>query len=880
MMKIFLAGDSTVAHYSTERRPMAGWGEGLEIQLQEHHPDVTLKNFSKGGATTKSFFEEGLWDNLLKEVQKDDLVIIQFGHNDQKVTAGVTANDYYCNLKQMVADVREREGEPILCTPVERRQVVDGVFEKTLAREQRAMIRLAREEKVYLIDLNEYSYLYFQYNSTPEKTREYFSWFGNGESDYYPAGSQDDTHLSVTGASEMGRFVYLRLRPYLQKERMFDDYYYGACMYPEVFSEEIVKADIKHMTEIGMNFARIGEFIWSTLEPEKDAYDFKFLENVIQWYQEAGIKLVLCIPTPTPPIWLTKDHPERCIHNIDGTVMSHGSRQHVCTNNPYFRDRSYKLTKKIAELADRYENIIGIQLDNEFKCHVDLCYCDTCRSRWTVWLEQEYGYIDNLNKKWGTRIWSEEYLSFDEIPVPTATPFLHHASLMNAFRRFTAETLNEFAAGLCHMIRMETSLPITHNSAMGFNLANEELFHELDFTGFDTYAPSANHPAYTINLDLWRNMKQNVDEFMLLETSTSHAGHIENYISPHPDKYLVTEVFSGFAAGLTAFTYWHFRGHRFGVEQPHSTVVTPWGEPGSGYEDVVESGKLIQKMKPHLAATEHKNASIGFIYSDEAKRFYNTESGGKYDYRGLITDYYGSLIRKGLSLEVIQETENFTPFKLLIMPFIRHISPATLAKVQDFVDKGGKVIFGPMTGDRTIELAQHNTNGLGELGEWLDISRVLQISMHDQYFLGTDGTASDPLDRMITLFKPANNWEVLLKTEDDRVFSAKGSVGKGEAVYLGALPREVNTSELWDAFVDKEIRPYDQDQELITVEGDLVKYRRESDTTIQFYVVNMTKETQTYQLKKDARDVFAEQDVATGDFTIDSYEYKILEISK
>ena len=42
----------------------------------------------------------------------------------------------------------------------------------------------------------------------------------------------------------------------------------------------------------------------------------------------------------------------------------------------------------------------------------------------------------------------------------------------------------------------------------------------------------------------------------------------------------------------------------------------------------------------------------------------------------------------------------------------------------------------------------------------------------------------------------------------------------------------------------------------------------------------MKQETQTYHLKKNARDVFAEQDVLAGDFTLGSYEYKILELTK
>src|SRR5699024_8225427 len=112
--------------------------------------------------------------------------------------------------------------------------------------------------------------------------------------------------------------------------------------------------------------------------------------------------------------------------------------------------------------------------------------------------------------------------------------------------------------------------------------------------GFDTYPAASNYPAYTMNVDRWRNVKPTNNEALLLETCTSHAGHIENYIPAAPDGWITAEFFAGFAGNLRAFNYWHFRNHRFGVEQPHSAVVTAWGEPDVGYEDVVANGKLLK----------------------------------------------------------------------------------------------------------------------------------------------------------------------------------------------------------------------------------------------------------------------------------------------
>lgn len=767
--------------------------------------------------------DEDGWGHLLEKIEKEDLVLITSVKS----------------IEEKVKAVQNKKGIPILVTSSNN----EG---------NKMMKQLWREEGIYFIDL-------FEYSSFVKE---------------YKAELSDNMH------EVMGKYVLQRLQPLLMESSMFNKYYYGACMYPELWSEEIVKADIKLMKSINMNFARIGEFIWSTLEPREGEYDLSFLENVISWYQEEDIDLVLCIPTPTPPIWMTKDHPERCIHNIDGTIMVHGSRQHACTNNAYFRDRAYLITQKIAKLADKFSNVIGIQLDNEFKCHVDLCYCDSCKAQWHDWLEDTYGNIENLNMSWGTRIWSEEYLAFDDVPVPTTTPFLHNSSLMNAFRKFTAETLNDFATGLCHMIRMETDIPITHNSAMGFNLLNDELFHELDFVGFDTYAPASNHPAFTINLDVWRNMKDKVNEYMLLETSTSHAGHIENYISPHPVKYLQTEVFAGFAGGLKAFTYWHFRGHRYGVEQPHSTVVSPWGEAGNGYEDVVESGKLIKEMSTHLEKTEQAKASIGFIYSDDARRHYNIETGGVYNYRGLITDLYASLVRKGLSVEVVQEAADLSDFKLLFVPFIRHLSTYMLEKIKAFVAKGGKVIFGPMTGDRTDELALHANNGLGDLGEWFSFKNIRQLSVHHYDYL-TDGKPfEEALDRLVTVFEPKSDWEVLVQTHANEIVAAKGKVGQGSVVYIGATPKDLINSDLWSNFLEEEVIPYDRDLEYLSLQTDIVKYRRESSDTIQFYLVNMTDTAQQFTLEVSAEELLEGKALTAGQHVLESYEYKIIQIEK
>lgn len=877
-MRLLLAGDSTVAKYQGRYGEMTGWGEALETLLAEKYPKLTVLNFAKAGASTRSFEEEGLFAQLIAQVEPTDLVLIQFGHNDQNPTKKVPMNDYFHFIKRWIHQIKEKGGQAILCTPVERRHFVSGEQQATLKEYERVLRRLAKEEEVTLLPLNRYTNQLYQ-RLGERKSRALFIHPAPGDA-IFPVGNVDDTHFSTVGAAQVARYVCLRLADFLSTAPLFNQYYYGACMYPEVWSKEVMETDVKHLQALKMNFARIGEFVWSALEPEEGQYDFTLLEEALTLYQENGIDVCLCIPTPTPPRWLTYEHPERLITNIDGTKMVHGSRQHVCTNNAYFREKAYQLTQKIAAFSKKYENVIAIQLDNEFKCHVDLCYCDTCQARWHEWLAEEYLEIENLNAAWGTKIWSEEYHSFAEVVLPKTTPFLHHASLMNAFRRFTAETLNEFAHELTHCIRIETDLPVTHNTSFGFNLLNEELFSELDVVGFDTYPAASNYPAFLLNMDTWRNVKKNQQDMLLLETSTSHAGHLENYVQPHPAGYLVNEVFTGFAGGLKSFSYWHFRGHRYGVEQPHSCVVTAWGEPDKGYEDVKKSGELIEKMRPFLEQSTFVPSKIAIVYSDHAKRHYNVESGGIYQHRSLVTDCFASLIYQGIQAEVIQETSDFSTFDLLMIPFVRHLSPILLEKIKAFVQQGGKLILGPMTGDRTEELAWPKTNGLDILGEWLEIKNVTQYVANDTVDYMTYENQKAPLSGLLTTFSVGETWETLAQTNEGKTILATKKQGKGSVTYIGGLPKNYTDNPLWQAYLAKEITPFEKSASSISLNKGLVKYCRETKTHLQIYLANMTGKEENFTLHKDAIDLLTGVRYCKEKHNVLPYGHHILAIEK
>ncbi|MGF7140787.1 rhamnogalacturonan acetylesterase [Roseimarinus sediminis] len=75
--KVFLIGDSTVAN---GKDSIIGWGRELP-----HFFDTTrveIINKARGGRSTRSYTYEGLWNEVLDQLEKGDYLLIQFGHNE------------------------------------------------------------------------------------------------------------------------------------------------------------------------------------------------------------------------------------------------------------------------------------------------------------------------------------------------------------------------------------------------------------------------------------------------------------------------------------------------------------------------------------------------------------------------------------------------------------------------------------------------------------------------------------------------------------------------------------------------------------------------------------------------------------------------------
>ena len=108
--RIITLGDSTMQFNNFSKFPQTGWPQALDRFVK-----VPIKNFARNGRSTKSFIDQGLFQEALDEIKENDLVLIEFGHNDLKIADPLRYTEpygsYQENLKFMALEVLNKKAK-------------------------------------------------------------------------------------------------------------------------------------------------------------------------------------------------------------------------------------------------------------------------------------------------------------------------------------------------------------------------------------------------------------------------------------------------------------------------------------------------------------------------------------------------------------------------------------------------------------------------------------------------------------------------------------------------------------------------------------------------------------------------------------------------
>lgn len=230
---VFMIGDSTMANKPlTKENQERGWGQMLPVYLQGK---IKVDNHAVNGRSSKSFIDEGRWDKVMSLIRPGDYVIIQFGHNDEKVKSPdrytVPGGSFDDNLRRFVNDTRSKGATPVLMNSIVRRNfppqsMLDVASEsddrqkewKGSYPEEGVILvdthgayldsprNVANETGVTFIDMNKLTHELVQ-SLGAGNSRDLFMWIPAGTYEFCPKGKIDNTHLTVIGGLMVSRLA-------------------------------------------------------------------------------------------------------------------------------------------------------------------------------------------------------------------------------------------------------------------------------------------------------------------------------------------------------------------------------------------------------------------------------------------------------------------------------------------------------------------------------------------------------------------------------------------------------------------------------------------------------------------------------------------------
>lgn len=195
---LYVAGDSTLTDQNAlfpyyPYKSCGGWAQ----MLAQYFPSLAVCNQAHSGMTTNCFRDDGHWDIILQHIRPKDIVMLQFGHNDQKRRNLAAFGGYINNLRRYIREIIMLGAYPILLSPISRIPFEDnGKFRSLLSAHAKASQMAADECGIPFIDLHALTF---------------DKWVSLGEPDVHDY-FMDITHTNDYGANLIAGYVIAEIR--------------------------------------------------------------------------------------------------------------------------------------------------------------------------------------------------------------------------------------------------------------------------------------------------------------------------------------------------------------------------------------------------------------------------------------------------------------------------------------------------------------------------------------------------------------------------------------------------------------------------------------------------------------------------------------------
>lgn len=664
-------------------------------------------------------------------------------------------------------------------------------------------------------------------------------------------------------------------------EKMFKRILYGGDYNPNQWPREIWDEDMRMFRKAHINSATVNVFSWAKLQPSEEAYDFSELDEIIEMLSKEGYDIVLGTSTASLPAWMVKRYPEVARVDYEGRLHKFGQRHNACPNSPVYQKFAKELVTRLVKRYGDNEHVTCWHVNNEYG---GSCYCENCEKAFRVWLRKKYKTLDALNKAWNMDFWGHRVYDWDEIVLPNAlseglwdgrTAF---AGISIDYLRFNSDSMLENYKMERDAIReydlkttITTNLMGTYKGLDYFKWAKE-----MDVISWDHY------PRYNtlwsdnaMRHDLMRGLKSK--PFMLMEQTPSQQNW-QPYNSLKRPGQMRAQSYQTMAHGADTIQFFQLRRSVGACEKFHGAVIEHAGsEEARVFREVAQLGEELSQLSEVIPGSINE-AKVGIIFDWDNYWALEYTSGPNKDlqYVDQIHRYYSYFYKKNIAVDMIPTDGDFSKYSLVVAPVLYMVKEGVGEALEQFVENGGTLVTGFMSGivdqsdnvhlggypgplrklagiwvEEIDALGPEYNNGLAFMDETIINCSMLYDIIHLE---GAESLANYTKDFYKGM--PA---------------VTKNHFGKGQTYYIGTVPQEEGLDKILSMVIkDANITP------VIEEETNLEVICRKSPKGDIYFIMNFSEDIQKLPACFAGKEDLLTKKQLTEDDQLKKYDVRII----
>lgn len=584
----------------------------------------------------------------------------------------------------------------------------------------------------------------------------------------------------------------------------------GTYYYPEAWPEKQWARDMANIRKMGMEYVHMGEFAWYFEEPSEGHYNFDWLERAVSLAAGNGLKVILCTPSATPPIWLERSHPEILMVDAQGRTMEHGSREQADWSSPVYRAYVTRIDTELVKKFGNDRRVWGWQIDNELSHYGrHYSYSRAATAKFHEWLREKYGTIDRLNSDWGAAFWSEMYQNFEQIDIPNpdvlvADPSPH--ALLDFERWFAHEAAGYISLQAGIIRKYSKNQWVTTN----FMSMHEDVDPSLSAKTLDVFSwthypvhgePNEGPLGFRLgSAEVMSFMHDFMRSFnglsgpMELQPGQVNWGNVNPWPLPGAIHMWILRAFGADARLVCTYRYrqplYNSELYHKGLVEPDGVTLSPGGRE---YSQAAKEMLLLRQHYDPDAREPRQYAARRTAFLIHYDNLWDISNHPQTD-RWSTTDhwmrYYRALKSVMAPVDVVTPERDFSKYPFVVAPAYQLIDESLISRFKDYVTNGGHLVLTCRTGQKDMR---------GHLWEALWAAPIYpligaRIRFYDVLPKGVNGQVTADGKAYAwgswgDVLEPESGTEVLAKY-GDQFYAGQAAVtirklGKGSVTYIG-----------------------------------------------------------------------------------------------